>query len=129
MRDRLPILIVEDEALIALDLAWAIEDAKDEVVGPVATVAEALKLLQLLQLLQQREIGAAVLDANLLDRDITPVALALIEKHIPFVIHSAIGVPDELRDAFPDLPQVRKPTPPAVVVAQLEAEIDALRLA
>ncbi len=38
------ILIVEDEALIAMMLADSLEDAGHEVVGPAATMAEALAL-------------------------------------------------------------------------------------
>jgi len=123
MLNRLPVLIVEDEALIALELAIAVENIKGEVVGPVATVADALEALSL------TSVMAAVLDANLLDRDVTPVALALIEKKIPFVVHSALGLPDDLRAMFPDLPFVPKPSRPADVVLRLAAEINAGRLA
>ena len=55
------VLIVEDEALIAMALADSLEDAGHEVVGPAATMAEALALCE----------GAppelAVLDINLRD--------------------------------------------------------------
>ena len=40
------VLIVEDEALIAMVLADSLEDAGHEVVGPAATMAEALALCE-----------------------------------------------------------------------------------
>lgn len=107
------IVIVEDHGLIAEDIALAVEDADGVVIGPVATVAEALKLL--------REVGvdAAILDGNLLDRDVTPVALHLQSAQIPMIIYSAIGVPEELKTLCPGIPAVMKPTKVAVVVDRL----------
>lgn len=107
------VLIVEDECMIAIGLAFAAEDAGAFVVGPVATVAAALELLETIK------IDAAILDANLLDRDITPVALRLIDDAVPFVIHSAIGLPADLAAVFPDIPQITKPARPKTVVRRL----------
>lgn len=107
------ILIVEDESLIALGLALAAEDAGAEVVGPVATVAEAMVLLH------AGEVHAAVLDANLLDGLATPVASHLTERSLPFVVHSAIGLPDEIAAMFPHAPLIRKPARPEHVVGLL----------
>ena len=113
MLNGLPILIVEDEALIAIDLAEAIEGVQGQAVGPVATVADALALLD------EKTIGAAILDANLLDRDVTPLALALIERGIPFVIHTGTGVPQELAELHPHLPVIPKPARSNRVLAAL----------
>ena len=46
MLNGLAILIVEDEAFIAIDLADAITDLGGVVIGPVASVAEALALIE-----------------------------------------------------------------------------------
>ena len=70
------ILIVEDEALVAMALADSLEDAGHEVVGPAATMAEALALCE----------GApppelAVLDIDLRDgSNGVDVARALLER-------------------------------------------------
>lgn len=111
------ILIVEDDEIQSMDLAGSVEDAGGEVVGPVATVAEALALLDKLQ------ISGAVLDANLLDRNVTPVALKLIDLAVPFVIHTGIGLPDELAAAFPHVSVIMKPSRPETVVRQLLDQI------
>lgn len=112
------ILIVEDEAMLALDLACAVEDLDGKVVGPVATVADAFSLLA------TEAVAAAVLDANLLDGDVTPLVFALIEKAVPFVIHTGTGLPDDLIAVHPDVPVVMKPATPNMVLANLFDQID-----
>ena len=103
MLDGAHVLILEDEPIIALDLAATVEAAKGCVVGPAGTVAAALDLLV------DREVSGAILDANLPDGALTPVAILLIERGIPVIIFSAIGVPDELRMLYPDVPVFQKP--------------------
>lgn len=113
MLHRYQILIVEDEPVVALNLAMEVEHADGIVVGPAASVEQALAIIE------SAAVSAAILDANLLDRDITPVALALESRGIPFVIHSAVGVPSELAEALPSLPFVPKPADASLVVSCL----------
>lgn len=120
MAETLSILIVEDDEVHAINLAAAAEDRSCVVVGPVATVAAALASLE-------THVDAAVLDANLLDRDVTPVAIALIEKGIPFVIHTGVGLPAELATVFPHVSVIMKPADPDDVMAQLIAQVEMLR--
>ena len=98
------ILIVEDQAIIALDLESAVEEANGQVIGPASTVREALKLLH------ANEVDAAILDANLPDGDVTPVAEELIAAGIPFLISTGVAVPLQLR-RYPGLLVFRKPIP------------------
>ena len=107
------ILIVEDEAIIALNLAYAVEDVDGEVVGPVASVAEALALLE------TTPINGAVLDADLFDGVVTPLALHLLDLGVPFVIHTGTGLPPCLVEGPIDLPLVMKPARATSVVATL----------
>ena len=74
------VLIVEDDAYIALDLAGAVEDAHGQVAGPVACVRDALDVLE------TTHVDAAILDAQLCDRDVTPLAMLLKQRGVPFVI-------------------------------------------
>lgn len=112
------ILIVEDEPLIAMDLADAVTEMEGQVIGPLATVREALAMLD------RGHIAAAILDAKLLDRDITPVAMRLAQAGIPFVIYSGTGLPVELAATWPDLPTLMKPAPVESVVLRLQVEMD-----
>lgn len=113
MLNGLPILIVEEEHLIALDLAMAIEDLEGCPVGPVATAAEALVLLD------SEAVAAAILDANPLGRDLTPLIMTLVAKSVPFVIHTDTGIADELAAHHPDLPIILKPARSTAILAAL----------
>lgn len=111
------ILIVEDEPLLAMDLAEAVEELEGVVIGPVSTVATALELLE------NVSVTAAILDANLLDRDITPVALRLAGAGVPLVVYTGTGLPPEVLAQRPDLPVLRKPAAAQLVVKRLICEI------
>ncbi len=111
------VLIAEDEPFIALDLALAIEDVGGTVVGPAATVEEALALIDV------RTVAAAILDVNLADRDIVPVAEILLSLKIPVILQTGVEVPPSLLARFPDLIVHIKPCEAAKLVAQLVALI------
>lgn len=104
MLNRSAILVVEDEPYIALELQAAIEEAGGEVVGPVGSVRAALALLQ-----DRAEIAAAVLDVQLSDREVTPVAQALIARGVPVVFQSAKNLPSDLMRHCPDAVFYKKP--------------------
>ena len=111
------VLVAEDQVFIALDLALAVEDAGGEVAGPAATVKHALELIR------TRQIGAAILDSNLIDGDITPVAILLMEAGIPIIIQSGVGLTPELAARFPQLVVHIKPYVAADLVTALAAMI------
>ena len=121
MLTRALILVAEDEPFIALDVALAIEAAGGEVAGPAASVKEALALIDSLP------IVAAILDVNLSDGDISPVAERLLIAGIPIIIQTGIGLPPKLAARFPDLPVHIKPCTAATLVAKLEALIAAIQ--
>ena len=76
------ILIVEDDAFIALDLEDVFEGAGFEVVGIVATVDAALSLLR------RESVDVAVLDYNLGVETSIPIAQTLDSKGVPFLFLS-----------------------------------------
>lgn len=78
------ILIVEDEFLVAMDLAEILERDGFVVLGPVASVAHALELLR------HERPDAAVLDVVLRGGErVTPVARVLAAMDVPFMLASA----------------------------------------
>jgi two-component system, response regulator PdtaR len=78
------VLVVEDEALIALHLEFLLQRHGWRVLGPAATVAHALRLLE-----EGGDPDAALLDLNLHGELVVPVAEALRAREIPFVLASA----------------------------------------
>lgn len=87
------VLVVEDEALIAMQIEAELEDAGCMIVGPAATAALALRLIQ------REAIDAAVLDYRLGDENSREIASRLVERAIPFILvtgHAVDDLPSEL---------------------------------
>jgi CheY-like chemotaxis protein len=106
------ILIVEDEALVAMLVEDALLEVGCRIVGPAATVAEALALLE-------REMPeAAVLDLNLSGETSAPVADALVRQGVPFLVASGYGVAG-LPPAHRGVPVLAKPYDPDELTAAL----------
>jgi CheY-like chemotaxis protein len=96
------ILIVEDEAMIALMQAGLLERAGSVVVGPVRGVAGALRLIA------ERSIDLALLDVNLGREKAYPVADALAERGVPFVFLTGYGR-EEIPPAYRACRRLMKP--------------------
>lgn len=77
------ILVVEDEALVAMLIETGLRDAGASVVGPANSVDEALSLIE--ESAQTGGLDAAVLDINLKGCTVTPVADRLAAFDVPFV--------------------------------------------
>jgi CheY-like chemotaxis protein len=109
------VLIVEDEYLLAMDLAERFEDLGVEVIGPAATVRDAVALLG------NQEVEGAVLDINIRGERVYPVADILTQKNVPFVFTS--GYSKELEpEAYASIPRCIKPAN-FLHVAQLLASV------
>jgi DNA-binding response OmpR family regulator len=106
------VLVVEDDALLGLDIAQQLTNAGLEVVGPALSVAKALRLMV------EKGCDVAVLDVNLGTETAEPVALELKARRTPFVVlsgYSSEQHPIGLRGA----PALSKPARPEDLVAML----------
>jgi DNA-binding response OmpR family regulator len=112
-----PILIVEGNIYIAIDLSNALEDSNARVVGPAGSVGEALAILDSIH------VAAAVVDFHLPDGDASPVAAMLAGKGVPFVIHAETGLPAAFAELHRGVPVLQKPIAPEAVLRHLLAEI------
>ena len=82
----LNVLIVEDEPLIALDIAETLETAGACVAGPIRSLKSAFEALEACGAADTWD--AVVLDYNLLDGTSEPFGKALKLRNIPFLIHT-----------------------------------------
>jgi two-component system, response regulator PdtaR len=98
------VLVVEDEALLALDLELTILRHGWRVLGPAGTVEEALELLKV------ETPDVALLDVNLRGTMVTPVAEELRALGVPFVLASAYERPEAAAPALAGVPNLGKPT-------------------
>ena len=97
------ILVVEDEYMVAADLARALEDRGVDVIGPVGSIEDALELLG-----AEDRIDGAVLDINLRGERAYPIADALRERKVPFIFatgYDAWSIPA----AYAEEPRIEKP--------------------
>jgi two-component sensor histidine kinase len=107
------VLLVEDDALIALDMKDGLEQAGATIVGPVARLDRALLLAA------DDGLDAAVLDVNLGGEHVFPLADLLAERSIPFAFltgyHRRAVFPDRYRDALALQKPISRPALTAVV--------------
>jgi CheY-like chemotaxis protein len=107
------VLIVEDEYFVADDLGRALAQLGAEVLGPVPTRDEALDLLA-----TAGKIDLAVLDINLEDEAVYPVADLLSEQRVPFLFAS--GYSRALVPApYQHVPRWEKPFDPQTLAQAL----------
>ena len=106
------VLVVEDEAIIAIDMAAALEDAGYAVIGPVGSVFEAM------QLLDETPCDCAVLDINLAGETSAPVAGRLLQQGVPFVTVSG-NTPETSGAEFSQAPFLSKPIITSKLLTQL----------
>jgi DNA-binding NtrC family response regulator len=96
------ILVVEDEALIALDLQELLDQCGAKVIGPAVSVSQALEAIN------ENHIDCALLDVKLGDETAEVVAAALEQRAIPTVFVTACG-DGNLPPGFKTHPVVEKP--------------------
>ncbi|MCC1493118.1 response regulator [Cognatishimia sp. F0-27] len=97
------VLIVEDEVLVAQDLAFMVEDLGCSVLGPLHTLTDALATVA------HTRPDFAILDVNLGDGQIFPLADVLLAQDVPFVFCSAHFEVFEVDARYPDAGLVQKP--------------------
>jgi CheY-like chemotaxis protein len=98
----LHILIVEDNPYIALALEEMLIETGLVIAGVASTIEEALRLAA------NGQIDLALLDVNIGERKIDPVAEALTRRGKPFIFTTGCGRAG-LPEAFLDRPIVEKP--------------------
>ena len=112
MLEDLRILLVEDEALLALDLSMILEDEGAHVMGPCASVGAALDVTE--------RPDIALLDVDLRGEPVFPVADRLVADGTPIVFHTGRADVADLRARYgADVPIIPKPSTPADLVARM----------
>lgn len=96
------VLIVEDEALVAMLLEDMLQDLGCEIVASCSNVTQAEEAASSL------EIDVAILDMNLGGKPVLPVAEALAERNTPFIFATGYGE-GGVPDAWRDRPTLQKP--------------------
>ena len=101
-KPRCRILVVEDEAMIAMLVEDMVLDFGSEVVGPTAKMGEALRLAS------DASLDAAILDVNVGGAVVYPVADLLRARDVPIIFATGYGA-GELPSRFRNDPALSKP--------------------
>jgi CheY-like chemotaxis protein len=109
----LRVLVVEDELVIAMELESLLEGLGCIVLDPAPSIRRALHVLS------GERPDAAVLDVNLQGQQVTPVAEALQQQDVPFVLVTGYGIERLHDEALQRAEYVRKPVDEPRLVAAL----------
>jgi CheY-like chemotaxis protein len=102
--DRKSVLIVEDEAILAMDIARLVEEMGFKVFATASTVEAALACLE------SQKPDFAMLDANLGGSPSTPVAERLVALEVPVIVATGyVRQPSEGLDSLARFPRLSKP--------------------
>jgi len=96
------ILLVEDEALVAMVMRDMLTELGYSVVGPFSQAADATAAAQ------EEMVDAAVLDINLDGDLVYPIAEVLVARGIPFVFVTGYGA-ESVDRRYADVPVLQKP--------------------
>jgi DNA-binding response OmpR family regulator len=108
------ILIVEDEPIVAQDVAAILTGAGYRIAGVAGTVPTALRLAR------TGKFDAAVVDANLRGESAEAIAAALAEARTPFLVLSGYGR-SHIKGALCEAPLLGKPFSGETLVRAVEA--------
>ena len=95
-------LLVEDEALVAMMIQECLTESGHSVIGPISRAADAL------QAAKEVEFDAAILDINLGDGMAYPVADIVAARGVPFVFVTGYEA-DTVDERFSHVPVLQKP--------------------
>jgi DNA-binding response OmpR family regulator len=104
------VLILEDEAIIALNLQDDLQDEGYGIVGPFTTCSAAHRWLQ------TATPDMAILDATLQDGPCREIGLMLEQREVPFLIYSGHREDRQLLAEFHHVTWIEKPVPSSVLV-------------
>lgn len=108
------VLVLEDVALIALNLQDELQDSGYEVAGPFTDCSAALDWLR------TATPDMAILDATLNDGSCHSVASELSLRGVPFLIYSGYQDDQQLLAEFHHITWIEKPVPAAVLVQECQ---------
>jgi PAS domain S-box-containing protein len=100
--DKPRVLLVEDEALVAMMIQETLAEFGFQVIGPISTASEALASAR------DSPLDAAVLDINLGDGMVYTVAEILHKRGVPFVFVTGYDA-DSVDARFAGVPVLQKP--------------------
>lgn len=104
------VLIMEDDYIVGLDMVEQAKVIGLKVDGPHATLAEGKAAAH------QHKPDLAILDIELKDGRVFPLAESLTAQGVPIIFHSAHAGDSDLETRYPKARICAKPCPPNVIL-------------
>jgi len=114
MGQRLRVLVAEDEFIIGCDLCHTVEEAGYIVEGPFDDLSSTMLAYQ------KNKPDIAILDVQLGDGIVYPLAEQMMAENVPVIFHSGQMTPAEVARRFPSAQALAKPCPPAEVIDSIQ---------
>lgn len=114
MAQQLRVLVAEDEMIIGHDLCDTMAEAGYMVEGPFDNLSSAMLAYQ------RHKPDLAILDVQLGDGIVYPLAEQMMAEDVPVIFHSGQLTPQEVATRFPKAQALAKPCPPSEVIATVE---------
>lgn len=108
------ILVVDDEPLLAFDMARVLKEAGAAVVGPAMCLERALELVR-------EPLSCGILDVRLRDRLVFPAAEELSQKGAGIVFYTGHPDPEGLKKEWPHAQVLFKPAPLKLLISAVQA--------
>ena len=104
---------MEDEFIVALDLSDMTCDLGFDVEGPYVTVAEGKEAIE------RHRPDCAILDVQLADGEVFPLADLLMKLGVPIIFHSGHADTTSLLSRYPDARSASKPCATELIASYL----------
>lgn len=117
MGQPLRVLVAEDELIVGYDLCATVAEAGYEVEGPYDDLSSAMLAYQ------KNKPDVAILDVQLGDGIVYPLAEQMMAENVPVIFHSGQLTPREVAERFPAAQALSKPCPPAEVIATVQQAV------
>jgi PAS domain S-box-containing protein len=111
------VLVIEDEPLVAMDIASRLSEAGCEVIGPAGTLEKAKSFIE------SAELDAALVDANLAGEPVDELAAALTRRKVPFAFVTGYGR-DALPQGFREAAMIGKPFTEKALLTTIERIVE-----
>lgn len=110
MSQQLRVLVAEDELILGLDLCETVAEAGFFVEGPFDDLSSAT------QSYKTNKPDVAILDVQLGDGIVYPLAEQMMAENVPVIFHSGYLTSAELNERYPGAQTLSKPAPPNEVI-------------
>jgi PAS domain S-box-containing protein len=111
------VLVIEDEPLVAMDIASRLSEAGCEVIGPAGTLEKAKSFIE------SAELDAALVDANLAGDPVDELAAALTRRKVPFAFVTGYGR-EALPQGFREAAMIGKPFTEKALLTTIERIVE-----